>query len=117
MKTTLVKAIYNSDIDEHELVNIKTGEVIPMSYDNIITAINSVINYTQGVVLRHCKARVYYDGVTAVLQSYNTIVAFIYHGVCYDIHRYVNDYTATNAQHINKFCHDYNATEIIRIIN
>lgn len=61
--------------------------------------------------LRSCSAIVYRDGGKRILRSYNTIVAVIENGVCYDFLREVYGYTATSAQHISKFCHDYGARE------
>ena len=62
--------------------------------------------------LRSCNATVYtYEmekGRVFILKSYNTIVAIIgTTGRCYDFLRYVYGYTATSAQHISKFFHDY----------
>ena len=59
--------------------------------------------------LRSCQATVYTSGRFYVLQSYNTIVAFIDRetDTLYDILRYVYGYTSTSAQHINKFEKDY----------
>lgn len=68
--------------------------------------------------LRSCKAIVYHtiDNEFIVLQSYNTIVAFIdletHEG--FDILRTQYGYTNTSALHISKFFKDY-AQEIQRI--
>lgn len=65
--------------------------------------------------LSTCTARVYENTNYYVLVSYNTavalLVAFIdkHNGICYDVLRYVYEYTRTSAQHIAKFSHDYNA--------
>lgn len=61
--------------------------------------------------LRNCQAEVFRTEGYTVLRSYNTIVACIgdLDGVCYDFLRYVYGYSATSAQHITKFCNDYNA--------
>lgn len=59
--------------------------------------------------LRACNAKVYTDSNYIWLKSYNTVVAFIDRktGVAYDVLRLVYGYTATSAQHISKFLHDY----------
>ena len=62
--------------------------------------------------LRKCNAIAYEfeteKGRVYVLKSYNTIVAAVdASGKCYDFLRYVYGYTATSAQHISKFFHDY----------
>lgn len=51
-----------------------------------------------------------YDNYYA-LRSYSTEIAIIdkRNGVCYDFLRWAYGYTATSAQHIAKFCRDYNA--------
>jgi len=59
--------------------------------------------------LRSCQAKVYACDSFYVLQSYGTIVAAIDRdtGIAYDFLRKVYGYTATSAQHISKFFHDY----------
>ena len=61
--------------------------------------------------LRTCKAIVYHtiDSEFIVLQSYNTIVAFIDLETheAFDILRRQYGYTPTSAQHISKFFQDY----------
>lgn len=59
--------------------------------------------------LRSCSATVYNVQGVKILRSYDTIVAAIYDGVCYDFLRYAYGYTPTSAQHISKFCKDYGA--------
>lgn len=65
--------------------------------------------WNEGKRLRSCNARVIDDGDYFVLFSYNTMVAFIEKSTntLVDILRYVYGYTATSAQHISKFNHDY----------
>lgn len=67
------------------------------------------IDHKHGERLRNCQAWVYESENYYFLRSYNTIVAFIHKDTktCYDILRYVYGYTATSAQHISKFWHDY----------
>ena len=59
--------------------------------------------------LRSCNARVYATENYYLLESYNTIVAAVdlRVGAEIDFLRYVYGYTATSAQHISKFFHDY----------
>lgn len=59
--------------------------------------------------LRTCTARVAVYPDVYVLQSYNTIVAFIDRktDTLYDVLRYMYGYTSTSAQHIAKFEKDY----------
>lgn len=59
--------------------------------------------------LRSCSAKVYTCDTFYALQSYGTIVAAIDRdtGIAYDFLRKVYGYTATSAQHISKFFHDY----------
>ena len=66
--------------------------------------------------LHSCNARVFEDDDAYYLESYETIIAMIMKSSknCYDFLRLVYGYTATSAQHISKFCKDYNATTIYR---
>lgn len=68
--------------------------------------------------LRSCKAIVYHtiDNEFIVLQSYNTIVAFIDLEIkeAFDILRTQYGYKSTSAQHIRKFFEDYES-EIQRV--
>lgn len=59
--------------------------------------------------LRNCTAKVYTSDRFYVLQSYNTIVAFIDRetDTLYDVLRFVYGYTSTSAKHIRKFEKDY----------
>lgn len=59
--------------------------------------------------LRSCNAMVAETNRYYILQSYNTLVAFIDKttDTLYDVLRYVYGYTATSAQHISKFEKDY----------
>ena len=68
----------------------------------------------KGKRLRTTKSFVYETASYYVLRSYNSFVAFIRKsdGTCFDILRAVYGYTATSAQHIAKFRHDYNANDI-----
>lgn len=66
--------------------------------------------------LRHCNAEVFETYGYTFLKSYGTIVACIGHddSICYDFLRFVYGYTATSAQHIAKFMHDYSPYSIKR---
>ena len=68
--------------------------------------------------LRTCKATVYESPFYLVLQSYNTVVAFIDKDnmTLYDFSRYVYGYTATTAQHIAKFANEYDVSHSDRYI-
>lgn len=59
--------------------------------------------------LRSCSAYVGENKDFYILESYGTVIACIdkANGNCYDFLRYVYGYTATSAQHISKFQHDY----------
>lgn len=59
--------------------------------------------------LRTCSAYVCKSNRFYILKSYRTIVAVIdtEDDICYDFLRKVYGYTATSAQHILKFQHDY----------
>lgn len=65
------------------------------------------------VQLRRCSADVYETDTLCILRSYSTIVAVIDKttDTLYDFLRYVYGYTATSAQHIAKFKHDYGASK------
>ena len=59
--------------------------------------------------LRTCSAIVYETDNYYILRSYNTVIAVIdkTFDTLYDCLRVVYGYTATSAQHIAKFNHDY----------
>ena len=70
--------------------------------------------FTKGIAksigrLRTCSAWVWETEQYIVLESYNTIIAFIdkESGELYDVLRLVYGFTATSAQHIAKFKKDY----------
>ena len=64
-----------------------------------------------GKQLRSCQARVYETEQFYILKSYNTFIAAIdkFTKCGYDVLRHEYCYTATSAQHISKFLHDYGA--------
>lgn len=59
--------------------------------------------------LRYCSAEIIKTDDYFLLRSYNTIVAVIdrHSNTISDVLRVVYGYTATSAQHIAKFVHDY----------
>lgn len=61
--------------------------------------------------LRSCNAKVGVFNDYTILVSYSTVVAFIKDDKLYDVLRYNYGYTATSAQHIAKFAHDYGVKE------
>ena len=63
--------------------------------------------------LNTCQAWTYEAGHFVVLISYNTEVACIdmKTGICYDYLRKVYGHTATSAQHIAKFMHNFGVTQ------
>lgn len=71
--------------------------------------------YTLPKRLRTCTAWVHDVEKFYILESYDTYVAVIEKatGKCYDVLRWKYGYTATSAQHINKFRKDYGANVCI----
>lgn len=72
-----------------------------------------ILDFAPAMRLRKCNAYVSWIGKWAVLTSYSAIVAIIDSEthVLYDVLRYRYGYTATSAQHITKFAHDYGVKE------
>ncbi len=71
------------------------------------------LDFAPAMRLRSCNAYVSCIGKWLVLTSYSTIVAVLDSETrsLYDVLRYRYGYTATSAQHISKFAHDYEAKE------
>ena len=69
------------------------------------------LEFAPAMRLRKCNAYVSGIGKWLVLTSYSTIVAILDSETreLYDVLRYRYGYTATSAQHIAKFAHDYEA--------
>ena len=88
----------------------RINEIVKNEYKKFDTEANhSGMQYI--AKLRSCSAEVWASDSYYVLRSYNTIIAIIdKDGILYDFLRLVYGYTATSAQHISKFAHDYNAT-------
>ena len=88
---------------------MKINEQVETAYNRFVSLWNdhSVKVSTVGR-LRTCAAAVLCVGDMIALRSYNTIIAVVdENGDCYDFLRLVYGYTATSAQHIAKFWHDY----------
>ena len=75
-------------------------------YEDAMAELNSGCSFKR---LRTCSAVVFESENYYVLQSYRTPIAVIDKSTdtLYDVLRYVYGYTATSAQHIAKFEHDY----------
>ncbi len=64
--------------------------------------------------LNKCNAWIYHaENGAQILRSYNTVVAVILDGVCYDFLRMVYGYTPTSAKQISKFASQYGAREVL----
>lgn len=97
MMSRIQKAINNYCLDEYN----KAVE----EFETECRTINGVDTKQ----LRTCNATVFTTTNYYILRSYNTIVAVINRNTdtLYDVLRIVYGYTATSAQHIAKFNHDY----------
>ena len=71
------------------------------------------LDFAPAMRLRSCNAYISCIGKWVVLTSYSTIVAILdsESRALYDVLRWRYGYTATSAQHIAKFAHDYEAKE------
>ena len=88
---------------------IKINEKCLDCIDNVNAQIlneNGIKNWHR---LRSCNAEVGETSQYYILRSYNTLIAFIdkTDDTLYDVLRFVYGYTATSAQNIAKFRHDY----------
>ncbi len=85
---------------------IEINKKVQMAIDDFNSQSLGAYNYRN---LRTCNAKVFWRGHYWVLISYNTVVALIDidTDTLYDFLRLVYGYTATSAQHISKFNHDY----------
>lgn len=82
---------------------ILINRIVKEQLENLVN--ERPVYYTR---LRFSKAHVYKSENYILLRSFNTFVAAIdEQGNCYDFLRIVYGYTATSAQHISKFYHDY----------
>ena len=95
---------------EQEFINVEIEKAID-DYNNYIESCNDLWLAENGTYerLRYCSAYVYKIGKYCVLRSYRTCIALIDYenNVMYDFLRFIYGYTATSAQHITKFYHDY----------
>ena len=86
-------------------------------YDNAMEELRQIRNEYDAVYrLRSCTAWVYETDNYYILRSYNTYIAAIekFSGQAADVLRKVYGYTATSAQHVSKFFHDYPTTKTYR---
>ncbi len=90
--------------EQQQLINSECERVYNLAMD--VWDKNS---HGNGEKLRSCSAKVYKIGNYIYLRSYSTVIAIIdtTTDTCYDVLRMVYGYTATSAQHIAKFRHDY----------
>lgn len=88
---------------------IKINEMCMACIDDVNTEITTQGGVKNWRKLRSCSAEVGETENYYVLRSYNTLVAFIDRrtDTLFDVLRFVYAYTATSAQHISKFRHDY----------
>ena len=89
-----------------------TQEVTNDEANKLLNLFHSTVTrdeWVHGKKFRNCKATIIDSKDFIVLESYRTIVAFIYKptGALYDVLRTVYGNTATSAQHIAKFRNDY----------
>ena len=107
---------------EQKVINVR----VLGTYFTCKEEIQTLRAYQSGERLRHCTATVIRGNNGWFLKSYHTIVAYIpfkpvvhplygniESGVCFDFLRYVYGYTATSAQHIAKFAHDYGNGKVL----
>lgn len=85
------------------------NRLVERVYERIVNGDYTNESLIESSQLRTCNARVYVYPSIILLQSYNTIVAFIdkEERAIVDVLRYVYGYTATSSQHIAKFKCDY----------
>ena len=89
-------------------LQVKENEIIVSRYNEAVEEF--IGTYGQKPTrLRTCNAVVYESASYYFLVSYSTMVAFIekHTDTLFDVLRYVYGYTATSAQHISKFKHDF----------
>lgn len=90
-------------------VNEKCALAAKTAFIELLNSCNCDLRNAKSKKLRSCNAKVYETENWYILQSYDTPVAYIWkHGFeIYDNLRIEYGYTATSAQHIAKFIHDY----------
>ena len=87
---------------------IAENAVVKMEFDDFLKVTQNERDIASKR-LRSCNATVYENSKYYYLVSYRTMVAFIEKesNTLVDVLRMVYGYTATSAQHISKFNHDY----------
>ena len=95
-------------------VQFAMNEWVKNAYDKLMDEMSGRFWFDEKQ-LRSCNAYVFETPNYYVLRSYHTIVACIRKdcGQSYDFLRMVYGYTATSAQHISKFIHDYGDSRIV----
>lgn len=95
---------------EQEHINYQIGELM----EDLEREMKELYPYgmpynAKGARLRSSTADVFETRSFYILRSYNTIIAGIGKATdtCFDFLRKVYGYTATSAQHVSKFDHDY----------
>lgn len=94
---------------EQRIINDKCKLAAKSAFTELLMSCNYDLRNAKSKKLRTCNAKVYETRNWYILQSYETPVAYIWkHGYeIYDNLRIEYGYTATSAQHIAKFIHDY----------
>ena len=96
---------------EQEKENVRVIE----AWDSFVSVVKDAddIGHAPAMRFRSCNAYVSCIGKWLVLTSFSTIVAILDSETrsLYDVLRYRYGYTATSAQHIAKFAHDYEVNE------
>ncbi len=90
-------------------INEKCALAARVAFYELLFSCNNDLRKANSKKLRSCSAKVYETKNWYILQSYETIVAYIWKHdfTIYDNLRIEYGYTATSAQHIAKFIHDY----------
>ena len=89
-------------------MQLQINEDVKEAYNDLLACID-YHGFEKIGQLRNCNAEVFKTYGYTYLESYGTKVACIGDddNICYDFLRLVYGYTATSAQHITKFMHDY----------
>lgn len=95
--------------EEQKMANREVTKYMSKALEELHRA--NDIEPLKGKRLRNCNALVFETESFYILKSYATYVACIckHNDTLYDALRIVYGYTATSAQHIAKFAHDYGA--------
>lgn len=109
MKVGLImKALTRSEFSQRR-INERCNLAAKTAFNELLNSCGYDLRKAKFKKLRSCNAKVYETKNWYILQSYETPVAYIWkHGFeIYDNLRIEYGYTATSAQHIAKFIHDY----------